>query len=50
VAALLAGLGVVCTVMGIAFIWHVRSGEKQTGKDDEVETADDEPVAAPANA
>ena len=50
VAALLAGLGVVCTVMGIAFIWHVRSGEKRPGKDDEVETADDEPVAAPANA
>lgn len=30
VAALLAGLGVVCTVMGIAFIWHVRSGTKST--------------------
>jgi hypothetical protein len=29
VAALLAGLGVVCTVMGIAFIWHTRSGMKQ---------------------
>jgi hypothetical protein len=28
VAALLAGLGVVCTVMGIAFIWHTRSSMK----------------------
>ncbi len=25
VAALLAGLGVVCTVMGAAFIWHTRT-------------------------
>jgi hypothetical protein len=24
VAALLAGLGVVCMVMGIAFLWHTR--------------------------
>ena len=30
VAALLAGLGVVCLVMGIAFIWHVRSSEKKS--------------------
>ena len=30
VAALLAGLGVVCTVMGIAFIWHTRSSMKQS--------------------
>ena len=29
VAALLAGLGVVCTVMGIAFIWQVRSSEQE---------------------
>ena len=28
VAALLAGLGVVCTVMGIAFIWHTHSSGK----------------------
>jgi hypothetical protein len=28
VAALLAGLGVVCTVMGVAFIWHTRSKGK----------------------
>src|SRR5688572_9693550 len=28
VAALLAGLGVVCTVMGAAFIWHTRSSGK----------------------
>lgn len=32
VAALLAGLGVVCTVMGVAFIWQVRSTSR---KDDE---------------
>jgi hypothetical protein len=32
VAALLAGLGVVCTVMGAAFIWQVRSTSKQTDK------------------
>lgn len=31
VAALLAGLGVVSTVMGIAFLWHVRLSEKQSG-------------------
>jgi hypothetical protein len=24
IAALLAGLGVVCTVMGVAFLWHTR--------------------------
>jgi hypothetical protein len=30
VAALLAGLGVVCLVMGIAFLWHVRSNEKKS--------------------
>jgi hypothetical protein len=29
VAALLAGLGVVCTVMGVAFIWQTRSSMKQ---------------------
>jgi hypothetical protein len=28
VAALLAGLGVVCTVMGAAFIWHTRRSDK----------------------
>ncbi len=31
VAALLAGLGVVSTVMGVAFIWHTRSNEKSNG-------------------
>ena len=36
VAALLAGLGVVCTVMGGAFIWHVRStSRKDEGSDTE---------------
>ena len=34
VAALLAGLGVVCMVMGGAFIWHVRStSRKDDGSD-----------------
>jgi hypothetical protein len=33
VAALLAGLGVVCTVMGIAFLWHTRIGMKSTKAD-----------------
>lgn len=28
VAALLAGLGVVCMAMGIAFLWHTRNGMK----------------------
>jgi len=36
VAALLAGLGVVCTVMGAAFIWQVRStSRKDDGSDTE---------------
>ena len=26
IAGLLAGLGVVCTVMGVAFIWHTKKG------------------------
>jgi len=29
VAALLAGLGFICTVMGVAFIWHTRTNEKK---------------------
>ena len=33
VAALLAGLGVVCTVMGAAFIWHTRSSGKVRSPD-----------------
>lgn len=41
VAALLAGLGVVCTVMGAAFIWHTRSNMK---KDEQVS----EPAGEPA--
>ena len=48
VAALLAGLGVVCTVMGIAFIWQVRSGEKSGKKDAPAETKTDEPELANA--
>ncbi len=46
VAALLAGLGVVSTVSGVAFIWHTRNNMK---KDDEAETAD-EPALTGANA
>ena len=33
VAALLAGLGVVCMVMGITFLWHTRNGMKATRRD-----------------
>jgi hypothetical protein len=47
VAALLAGLGVVCTVMGIAFIWHTRSTTKA---DTTADTKADEPVMEPAGA
>ena len=43
VAALLAGLGVVCTVMGIAFIWHTRSTSKQAPTPTPTQPAD-EPV------
>ena len=42
VSALLAGLGVVSTVMGIAFIWHTRSTSKQAGTP--TETTVEEPV------
>ena len=47
VAALLAGLGVVCTVMGAGFIWQVRSTSKQTGT--KVDTPTDEPVMETAS-
>ncbi|HUV19631.1 MAG TPA: hypothetical protein VMW33_14205, partial [Ilumatobacteraceae bacterium] len=47
VAALLAGLGVVCTVMGAGFIWQVRSTSKQTGT--KVDTPTDEPVTETAS-
>ncbi len=40
VAALLAGLGVVCTVMGVAFLWHVKASNGST------KVAPSEPVAA----
>jgi hypothetical protein len=49
VAALLAGLGVVCTVMGIAFIWQVRSNEKKSDGSGTGTTAD-EPALSTANA
>jgi hypothetical protein len=48
VAALLAGLGVVCTVMGIAFIWQVRSGDKSGDKKAPADTTADEPALANA--
>ncbi len=45
VAALLAGLGVVCTVMGAAFIWQTRSSLKaQAEASTGAATAKDEPV------
>ncbi len=47
VAALLAGLGVVCTVMGIAFIWQTRSSEKKNGSSDKQST--DAPVMETAS-
>ena len=50
VAALLAGLGVVSSVMGVAFIWQVRSSGKKDGKDEGAASKDDEPVVAAANA
>ena len=50
VAALLAGLGVVSTVMGIAFIWQVRSSGKKDDEDEGAVSKDDEPVVAAANA
>jgi hypothetical protein len=46
VAALLAGLGVVCTVMGIGFLWHVRSSEKSNGG---TPTSTDAPAMETAN-
>jgi hypothetical protein len=42
VAALLAGLGVVSTVMGVAFIWHTRSSIKSSDGDDTAESKDDQ--------
>ncbi len=49
VAALLAGLGVVSTVMGAAFIWHTRQNSKSGGKADTAESKDG-PVMETANA
>ncbi len=45
VAALLAGLGVVSTVMGVAFIWHTRINLK---KDEDTDTDTDTPTGEPA--
>jgi len=50
VAGLLAGLGVVCTVMGAAFIWHTSSGEKKGRSEADEANTVDEPVAEPVNA
>jgi hypothetical protein len=49
VAALLAGLGVVSTVMGVAFLWHVRLSEKNNDGSTSGTTAD-EPELSTANA
>ena len=48
VAALLAGLGVVSTVMGIAFIWHTRLNEKKANGSGS--QSSDAPVMETANA
>jgi hypothetical protein len=45
VAALLAGLGVVCMVMGIAFLWHTRNGMKSATAGPPA-TADESPAVA----
>ena len=45
VAALLAGLGVVCTVMGAAFIWETRRRTKTEGQDIVPEVPDTIPEA-----
>ena len=47
VAALLAGLGVVCMVMGIAFLWHTSSGLK-AAKADKAAAPVEEPAVQPA--
>jgi hypothetical protein len=49
VAALLAGLGVVSTVMGIAFLWQVRLTDKKNDGSGTGTTAD-EPALSTANA
>ena len=49
VAALLAGLGVVSVVMGVAFIWHTRLNMASSGKGDSSESKND-PVMETANA
>ena len=48
VAALLAGLGVVCTVMGAAFIWHTRTNMKTATATTSAPI--EEPATEPANA
>ena len=48
VAALLAGLGVVSTVMGVAFIWHTRSNEKRANGSGSQQSSD-APVMETAN-
>ncbi len=47
VAALLAGLGVVSLVTGVAFVWHTRMNIK---KEDDADTMTDEPALSGANA
>ncbi len=51
IAALLAGLGVVCTVMGVAFIWHtVARGKADKEPEVEAEESEDERVPEMADA
>jgi hypothetical protein len=50
VAALLAGLGVVCTVMGVAFIWETRRRTKAEEPDTTPEPLlEDEPAPTPVS-
>jgi len=48
VAALLAGLGVVCTVMGAAFIWHTRNNLKKGDEAPASEPKDQQPAVETA--
>jgi hypothetical protein len=51
IAALLAGLGVVCTVMGVGFIWHtVARGKADEEPEVEAEEPEDERVPEMADA
>ena len=46
IAALLAGLGVVCGVMGVAFIWHSLATRKTTALQEQPREDDDAATSA----